>query len=115
MAMTFQSASFASVLAHLAAPNQRVKNASILKRNVFVKIDEPVRQRVEPLYTGLFHDLKATRRGLRVGKGQDRAFIAWCDVTHIPSPVGRVLDAGGSIKASTLTVKARVASSLGLV
>jgi hypothetical protein len=112
--MIFQATSFATALPHYSGVTRQAKTVRNLKSNVYV--ETPTRQRViEPVVTLTLHNLKATRKGLRLGKSGNHKYIAWQDVTHIPDYVGRILDAGGAILASTVTIKARVASDLRLV
>lgn len=115
--LVFQSTSFADVLPELKAKSDRVKRASYLKSTVFLGPEDrlaPPAKRIDPLVTLFLNQLKSTKKGLRVGKGKDAKLIPWQDVHHIPDCVGRVLDAGGVVFGSTITVKARTAGVLNL-
>lgn len=113
--MIFQATSFADALPHYNGVTRQAKAARNLKSNVYVEPARPVQRVADPVVTLTLHNLKATRKGLRLGKSGNHKYIAWQDVTHIPDYVGRILDAGGAILASTVTIKARVASDLRLV
>jgi len=112
--LVFQSSSFAEVLPELKAKSDRVKRASYLKRTVFLTPPKVEAKRVDPMVTLFLSQLKSTKKGLRVGKGKDAKLIPWQDVHHIPDCVGRVLDAGGKVFGSTITVKAQTAGVLNL-
>lgn len=113
--LVFQSTSFAEVLPNIKAKSDRIKNASHMKRTVFLAPQKVKTKRIDPLVTLFLNDLKSTKKGLRVGKGKDAEIIPWRDVSHIPDCVGRVLDAGGKVFGSTITIKAKTAAELRLL
>lgn len=121
--LVFQSTSFAEVLPNIKAKSDRIKNASHMKRTVFLAPPSDATaiafkvktKRIDPLVTLFLNDLKSTKKGLRVGKGKDAEIIPWRDVSHIPDCVGRVLDAGGKVFGSTITIKAKTAAELRLL
>ena len=113
--MVFQGTCFADALVHLNGRTAKSKTCRNLKSNVYINTGVPTTTKIDPVVTLTLHNLKATRKGLRLGKSGSHKYITWQDVTHIPDYVGRILDSGGTILASTITIKAKIASDLHLI
>lgn len=115
--LVFQSTSLAALSA-IRAPSRTERNAKHLIGNVYLEQIERPRRDMPPLITLTLHKLRATRKGLRTEPRKGKhAHIPWHAIVKncIPDPVGRVLDAGGTVPMSTMTVHAKVAAELGLI